>query len=79
MGPELFTQWVALSERKNRKLGPRSGKQGGSLYFRSLMVDLLLGLGVLYPLGSSFMEDSRAGLTEDLLAKAECSLGTNLF
>ena len=49
------------------------------MYFRSLMVDLLLGLGVLYPLGSSFMEDSWAGLTEDLLAKAECSLGTNLF
>lgn len=43
------------------------------------MVDLLLGPGVLHPLGSSFIEDSRAGLTEDLLARTECSLGKNLF
>lgn len=44
------------------------------------MVDLLLELGVLHPLGSSFIEDSQDGLTEDLLAGTiERSPGTNLF
>lgn len=44
------------------------------------MVGLLLELGVPHPLGSSFIEDSQDGLTEDLLAGTiECSLGTNLF